>query len=334
MAKVSDQQWAEFVDGRKEANFLQSSEWARLHSSQGRTIVRQLIPGEDEQVNGGWQGVVMNARRGRYMEVAGGPLIDWQNTTAVETLRAQMEIVARQHKCVFVRIRPQLADSPNNRQILANAGFRRAPFHLYAENTSILDITKDEDQLLAAMRRQTRYEIRQVQKQSLEVVHSSTKADLEEFYDLQQKTAQRQGFITQSKASIVGLAEAFGDKVRVYRVTRDGQLLNMAVVVWFGKEADYFEAASAPESRQYAGAYGLLWQAIIDAKQAGIQRFNFWGITPDSKTNHRFAGVTTFKRGFGGQDVNYTPAHDLVVNRLAYTGDWLVETIRRKKRKL
>lgn len=334
MVEVSDQQWTEFVEGREEANFLQSAEWSKLHSTQGRVVVRQLIVDEDGRASGGWQGVVMDARRGRYLEVAGGPLIDWHDNDVVGAFRAQMKIVARQYKCVFVRIRPQLVDSSESRQILANAGFRRAPFHLYAENTNILDMIRDGDQLLASMRRQTRYGIRQAQKQSLEISYGSKKADLEQFYELQQRTAQRQGFVTQSRSLITGLAKAFGDKVRIYKVSKDGELLNMAVIVWFGQEADYFEAASAPEGRQFAGAYGLLWRAITDAQEAGLRRFNFWGITPDDKTNHRFAGVTTFKRGFGGEDVNYTPAHDLVINRLAYPGDWLVETIRRKKRKL
>lgn len=331
--KISDQQWTEFVDQRQEANFLQSAEWAKLHRSQGRAVVRQFVPDERDEACGGWQGVVMDARRGRYLEVPGGPLIDWSDKS-LSIVRAQLEIAARQHNCLFVRIRPQLADSADNRQLLSSGGFNKAPFHLYAENTSILDISQDEQQLLAGMRRQTRYEIKQAKKQSLEVTYGSDMADLEQFYQLQQQTASRQGFIIQPKSFITGLAGAFGYKVRAYRVTKDGQLLNMAIVIWFGEEADYFEAASTLESRRFAGAYGLLWQAIVDAKATGMKRFNFWGITLDSKANHRFKGVTTFKRGFGGVDVVYTPAHDLVIKPMRYQLTRLFEMARRKRRKL
>ena len=127
---------------------------------------------------------------------------------------------------------------------------------------------------------------------------------------------------------------AFGDKARIYRAEKDGVLLNLALVLFFGEEADYFEAASTPDSRQYPGAYAVQWQAIRDARDMGKTRYNFWGIAASDDPAHRYAGVTTFKRGFGGQDVSYVPAYDLVIDNLRYSKNWLIETMRKKRRKL
>ncbi|HRQ86733.1 MAG TPA: methicillin resistance protein, partial [Candidatus Saccharibacteria bacterium] len=61
---------------------------------------------------------------------------------------------------------------------------------------------------------------------------------------------------------------------------------------------------------------------------------NFWGIAYNDDPGHRYAGVTTFKRGFGGEDVTYIAAHDFILHSFRYKFNWLIETIRRKKRKL
>ena len=82
------------------------------------------------------------------------------------------------------------------------------------------------------------------------------------------------------------------------------------------------------------GAYALLWQAMHDLKKAGYQRFNLWGIAPAGQPNHRYAGVTTFKTGFGGDIVEYVPAHDMIISRIKYIKNWAVETARKKKRRL
>ena len=130
------------------------------------------------------------------------------------------------------------------------------------------------------------------------------------------------------------LGQSFGDNLRLYRAKKDGKLLNLALVIGWGEEADYFEAASTPAARQEPGAYGIVWQAIKDAKKAGYGRFNFWGIAYSDNSNHRYAGVTTFKRGFGGEDVEYLPAHDMIISRWRYLINWTIETFRRKKRGL
>ncbi len=47
-----------------------------------------------------------------------------------------------------------------------------------------------------------------------------------------------------------------------------------------------------------------------------------------------FYGVSLFKRGFGGQEVKYLPAHDLVINPLKYLPTLVFETARRHFRRL
>lgn len=329
---MTQHEWQDFVASRPEANFLQSVEWARANELVGHEIVRDVIK-RNGQIVAGWQGIVKDARRGRYLEVPGGPLMDWEDGSVVSEMIEQLKAAGKNNRCVFIRIRPQVADSGELRQKLAALRLHRAPFHLHAEHTNILDLTKSEEELLAGMRRQTRYEVRSAQKKGVEVSWQSDAAAVAEFFAVQADTAKRQGFIPPSRQFLAAQVEAFGDQARIYRAEKDGVLLSLALVLFSGAEADYFEAASTPESRKFPGAYAIQWQVIRDAKALGKMRYNFWGIAYTDDPNHRYAGVTTFKRGFGGEDVTYLPAHDIVL-RHTYLKAWLIETIRKKRRKL
>ena len=152
--------------------------------------------------------------------------------------------------------------------------------------------------------------------------------------DVRAETAHRVGFVPPGRWFLEAYAETFDDAVQHYTAEKDGVILNAALVIIDGPEAVYHEAASIPQARKEPGAYGLLWQAIQDAKAAGAKRFNFWGIAYTSDPNHRYAGVTTFKRGFGGQDVSFIPAYDIILSRPKYLKNWIVETTRKKRRKL
>jgi lipid II:glycine glycyltransferase (peptidoglycan interpeptide bridge formation enzyme) len=112
------------------------------------------------------------------------------------------------------------------------------------------------------------------------------------------------------------------------------QLLAQAFVIFYGQEAVYHYGASTDAGREYPGAYLLQWEAICEAKRRGCVRYNFWGVVPVEKKSHRFWGVSVFKRGFGGHEVQYLPAHDLIVQPLQYTLNAFVETLRRKIRHL
>ncbi len=332
-AEISKVAWDTFTQARAEANFLHSWQWGDVAERMGELIVRRGIFHEETLV-GVLLGIVRDARRGRYLEVPGGPLIDWTDRSLAEFVAGEIANIGRQHGCVFVRLRPQLYESDENTRLFTGLGFRRAPMHLHAEHTNILHITSTEDELLAGMRRQTRYEVRRGDKQSVVVTAASDSAAIDEFFTVQADTARRQGFIPPSKKLLEAEVSAFTGDAVVYRAEREGELLNLALVLLYGREAVYFEAASTPEARKYPGAYAIVWQAIRDAKAAGCERFNFWGIAYSDDPNHRYAGVTTFKRGFGGDDVAYVPAHDLVLKPVAYLKNWLVETVRKKKRKL
>ena len=76
---ISDKnEWERFLTLHQEANFLQSWYWGEFYKNLGNTIYRTGFY-RDKKLVGVMLSVVENAKRGRYLIVPGGPIIDWQN---------------------------------------------------------------------------------------------------------------------------------------------------------------------------------------------------------------------------------------------------------------
>ncbi|MBM3210531.1 aminoacyltransferase, partial [Candidatus Saccharibacteria bacterium] len=255
-------QWQAFQAQFSEANFLQSWQWGEVNERAGHVVIREVYL--SSQANSvatvGWMGFVKNARRGRYLEVPGGPLLDWTDQVQVSEVLERIKKVARQHGCVFVRLRPQAESNKSIEASLSRCGARKAPMHLHAEHTNVMSLTPTEDELLAAMRRQTRYEIRRASKRGVRVEAVTANEAIDEFYTLQADTARRQGFVPPSKSFLAYQAAGFKKQLVLYRAYKDKQLLNAALVINDGREAVYHEAASTEAARREPGAYALVWQ--------------------------------------------------------------------------
>ncbi|MBQ3431050.1 peptidoglycan bridge formation glycyltransferase FemA/FemB family protein [Candidatus Saccharibacteria bacterium] len=329
--------WQKILEENPSSNFLQSPLWAEMNKELGRKLIMRTF--DDRAL---YLGIIKDAKRGRYLEIPGGPILDWNDKPLREKLFKSILEEAKSNKCVFVRFRPQLLNTKENEALLRNTAeknkfdLRLSPMHLHAQNTVILNLKKSEEELLMEMRRQTRYEVRRAEKFEISVLEDSSEKMLEEFHSVQSETAKRQNFVPPSKKELFAEKSSFSPKnFRLYvSRTKEGEPIAYGLIISFGKEAEYFEAASTELNRKLPGAYALLWRAIRDLKEAGFERFNLWGIAPPGVENHRYSGVTTFKTGFGGEIVEFLPAHDIVVNKLLYKFDEIIETARKKKRNL
>ena len=326
----TSENWTKIVKKFPEANFLQSPAYGRMNELLGDDVLTEDFSG------GGYAlMIVRDAKRGRYLEIPCGPLVEWGDAQAVRSAFEKIREVAKDKRCVFVRVRPQLTANEKNLKILADLGLKKSPMHLAAEHTVMLDLKLSEEELLAGMRRQTRYEVRRAEKLGVKVTRDNSEEIFGEFHAAQLATAKRQGFVPPSLKTLLAEREAFGDKVWIYVAkTTEGEPIAYGLVIADGREGDYYEAASTDLNRKLPGAYALLWQAMRDLKREGYERFNLWGIAPKGQPGHRYAGVTTFKTGFGGSVVEYVPAHDLVISQMGYLKDLVVEKARKKRRHL
>lgn len=328
--------WESFVKEVDQANFLSSWNWGVFHQRLDKKVFyRGYYLGT--KLIGLSLIVKESARRGSYLTIAGGPLLDWSNPKLTNFWRDDIKSIAQNEKCVFVRVRPQLLDNQDSKKLFAELGFNPAPMHLTADDTLQLDLSLTEEELLSQMRKNTRYEIRKADKVGITVTTSQAVTDIKAFYKYQLDLAKKHSFIPFSYKFLkeqFSVLAADNQVLLFHSYSEDKKLLASAFVIMYGNEAVYHYGISTPENNRLPGSYACQWAAIKEAKNRGIKRYNFWGITPaDAPEDHRFAGVSLFKKGFGGNEVSYLPAQDL------QTSPWyipvkLFEMYRAKKRHL
>jgi lipid II:glycine glycyltransferase (peptidoglycan interpeptide bridge formation enzyme) len=113
--------------------------------------------------------------------------------------------------------------------------------------------------------------------------------------------------------------------IKLLVAEHDGKIIAGNIVSFFGDMATYIHGGSSDEKRNVMAPYLLQWQAIKIAKEKNLKYYDFNGI------NERlWPGVTRFKKGFGGEEVNYPGTFDLIFNYQKYIFYNILRQVRRK----
>ena len=326
--------WDTFVTSHPEANFLQSWDFYEFHASRGNKIIRKIAVDSDGNILAAYAGVVEEAKRGRYLAIAGGPILDWTQKPLVDAVFDDIKAEGKRLKCVFVRLRPQLELSDQSLRLMNAHGFKKAPMYLSVEYAGILNLEKSEEEILKGASQGFRRKLRKAEKNDLTVETSQDLEVMSAFCDLEQKHAARQGYVPFTKSFLTKQFEAFAknNEVVMYIGKKDGEILAMNFMIFYGNEASYHYGVSSDLGTKYSVAPLLHLKAMEEARRRGIKRYNLWGIVGTEETSHRFYGVSEFKRSFGCEELKYTPAHDFVINPVKYQLTKLVETARKRHR--
>lgn len=333
---TSKSEWEQQIALRQEANFLQSWNWGEFQSKLGKKALRYQVVQEDGvEAEALFSLIKEEAKRGTYLALPGGPLMDWNNNDLLMFVFDSLEKIGKEQDADFIRFRPQELDSQAITRQLTGVNARPAQMHLTADLTLQLDLTKPTDQLLSEMRKNHRSAIRKAEKLGIEIRVSKNPDDIREFYEIQLQLAEHHGFVPFGYDFLHEqfLAFAYDDQVELVSSYHENQLLASSFIIYYNKEAVYHYGVSTMANRKLPGSYASQWAAIQAAQQRGCNSYNFWGIAPHDAPEHRFAGVSLFKRGFGGTEVQYVPAHDIPLSA-KYTATAAFEFLRKKIRRL
>ena len=321
--------WEEFLLAHSSQALFQSWLWGEVEKKVGHTVYRYGIY-EGEKIIGIAQVFVVRARRGTFLHVRQGPVFARNSEQFWTEFMNLLMPLARQVGAWFIRVSPMIDQTNDNKELLKKLHFIPAPIHeVDAERCWVLDISVSEENLLMGMRKTTRYEVRRAQKMDVTVQKSVASRDLKYFYHLYAETSKRHGFV--AHLSIKEEFEIFAkeDKAILFLGYSEKELVASAIILFYGGQAIYHHGASLPSKAPVS--YLIQWEAILEAKKRGIKLYNFYGIAPEDKPNHPWRGITLFKKGFGGREINYIHAQDYAVSPL-YVIPKLIEATRRRLR--
>ena len=198
---------------------------------------------------------------------------------------------------------------------------------IFAESTILMDLTKNDDELFAAMHEKTRYNLRLAQKKGVRIEVFSdpekeeTRQALEDFIDLQKLTAGRQKFFIHPDNYYRTCFRILSAKKMAYLVSAKVGTETAAswILFHYGDVLYYPYGESNYNLRSYMASNLIMWEVIKLGKSLGCKVFDLWGAADDpNDEKDPWHGFTRFKLSFGGTHVKLAPTYDLVINQPLY----------------
>lgn len=310
-------------------SFLQSFEWGEFQEKTGKKIQRLIIEERGKILAAATLISYPLPFKKSYLYCGRGPVFG--NAVSVETafprFLEEMKKIAAKENAIFFKIEPDFAKAPTGKPDenfplnLKEFGFKKSAKEIQPSETMILDLRKNEEELLKEMKQKTRYNIRLAEKHEIKIEESN---DFEGFWKLLEKTARRDKFHlhpknyyeTMLRGNGVATATASpsgGFSNKLFLAEKGGEILAGAIVNFFGKRATYLHGASSLEQKNLMAPYLLHWEIARYAKKNGFEEYDFWGIS-----EKKYPGVTRFKLGFGGKKIKYPGAFDLIFDKFWY----------------
>ncbi len=324
-------EWEEFVLTQPSTIFVQSYKYGEFYEHMNES---SWIFGiyQDSRLIGGSIVVSTHAKRGNFLYLPYGPILPKENSEeALQELTKSLIKFAKENRYLFLRVSPFIAETGESKAMFKKAGFRDAPIHTLAETTWILDIDRPEEKLLMDMKKNHRNLIRRCERDGVKIIKTNDKKNLDKFNKLHDETAKRHHFHRFSDKYVEQEFSVFADSDEVLLFNAylpDGQLDSSSVMMFYGNMACYRHSGSLGQDNKLPTSYLLQWEAIKEAKKRGMKYYNFWGIAPENAhKQHPFKGITHFKKGFGGRQLDLLHCQDLPVSA-RYWLTWIIETIR------
>jgi len=301
---------------------LQSWEWGDFRSAMGIDCVRLGIY-EGNSLIHGWQvtfhPIPYTPRTVGYFPKGPKP---------TKEMIEELQKIGKQKHAVYIQLEPNVTKETSTIDIQ-----QLFPSHhpLFTKYTFVLDLTKSEDALLAAMHPKTRYNIKIAQKHNVLVKEDSSDNAFNEFLRLSDETTKRQGFFahnaqyTQTMWRIMsksGIAKLFTASV-------DSEVV-VAWILFVWKDTVYYPYGASGRNRREAMAPNLLlWEIVKWAKAKGYKKFDLWGaLGPNPDENDPWYGFHRFKQGYNPALVEFVGSYDLIINPILYKLYCLADIIR------
>ena len=305
-ATASDvQHWDELVVATGQPHVLQSAGWGELRAATGWSVRRFVLDGGVAQV------LLKPLPLGLSVAYAPrGPLVAPERLA--DAIAALRDALARE-RCASLLCDPEAPDDPQVRASLGRSGVRASPVFVQPRRTLLMDLSKSDDELFAAMRKKTRQYIHKAERAG---VVTEEKRDLDRFMKVLSAVAVRDRFAIRSRDYFERLLAAFGDRALLMfaRVGDDDAgamlLVRMADRAW---ELYGGWSGAHAEARPF---YLLKWRAMLRMRQLGVRRYDMWGLAEGA--DDPLVGVENFKLGYGGEVVAWIGALETPVRRMLY----------------
>jgi len=328
LVEITDKaDWDNYLSEYSKVSFQQSWEWGEFRKLIGYSVLRlglfddssriKLLLSLESRSLPMFTGNVWYVPR---FQLAGG------KNKRQELIKKFVELFTQKYNGTFLRIMPDWSETEDIDW--KDMGFKDPEVLLNQHEVGVTWLTSlviSEEELLKNMHQKTRYNINLAKRKR--VIVKQQDKNIGKFYKLIKHTGSKQKIKVFSQNyydKLFNLASKFL-VVEVFTAVYKNSEIATAMVVGYKDTLTYLYGGSSVKYKEVMAPYLLHWEVMKWAKQKGYRQYDWWGIERNygqkesvKKVNSSLAGVTRFKKGFGGSEFIFSGTHDYKYNIKQY----------------
>jgi peptidoglycan pentaglycine glycine transferase (the first glycine) len=311
---VTDREaWNAFVEHAPHRSFPQLWEWGELREPAGWRTIRFAVGEAADKPIAGAQVLIRQVPLlgWRLGYAPRGPVGHFDDPETRRSFMAALRYLGVMERIATIKVDPEaMTDEPLG--ALLRGPRWRASTKVQPPRTRVIDLSLDEEALLAGMRQKHRQYVHKAERAGVEVVQLATTASpnelasaMADFYAIYRETADRAGFPVRAQEYYERVWSIFGPSghARLFFATLNGERVATLFHFTCGDRAAEAYGGMTNAGAESRANYLLKWEAIRAFRAEGFAVYDLWGIAT--------GGIAQFKEGFGGRQVDYVGARDL-----------------------
>ena len=332
--------WNAIIKNLPGVGILQTWEWGAIKSKYGWRPEHYIWQDQSGKINAAALILIREmslpviSKKLRMIYIPQGPLLDWSNISLRGKVLNDICEYAHGMDVLSIKIDPEVIcgigeqiDTSDSKFILAQEivdelekeGWLFSSQQIQYKNTAWIRLEKSENELLAAMKQKTRYNIRLAGRKGV-CIREGGIDDLGRLYQMYLETSIRDGFIIRPKEYYINVWSKFiKAKMAVPLIAEvDEDVVAGLLLYYFGNRSWYLYGMSTGKHREKMPNYLLQWEAIKLSKKFGSKIYDLWGAPDNFDNQDRMWGVYRFKQGLGCEVVQRIGAYDYPLSKITY----------------
>lgn len=259
--------------------------------------------------------------------------------TPNEDQMAALQQLAKKYKAIYIKMEPNVKKAIDQNQEDNSAVQFLKKFQieegrpLFTRYTFELNLELSEEELLSKQSSKTRYNVKLAEKKGVKIIEDTSERGLEDYLKILEETTKRQGFYAHTPDYFRKLWENLKNSgmMHIFKAVYENKVLVVWIVFVFNGVLYYPYGASSSLCREVMASNLMMWEIIRFGKAKGCKNFDMWGsLGPDPDPKSPWGGFHRFKKGYGGDLVEFIGSYDLVNDYPMYKIYTLAENLRWK----
>jgi lipid II:glycine glycyltransferase (peptidoglycan interpeptide bridge formation enzyme) len=327
--EIKDKQiWEEFNQRRANGYFLQSWDWGEFQEKHlNRNIFRLGVFNDEDYLKAIALVIVEEGRLGKFLYIPRGPITDWNNFKESKEVLERIKQHFADSGYMLLKIDPAIVkDNDKVIKMFKDQDFKTSPMPIQVEYPWMLDIEGRSDEELFewmkehGMRKKVPNYIRGAERKGVEIKIAQNIDDVKIFTKMLMEMGKAIDIDFGTEEYYINLYKHMPENLKILLGYYKDKPVVSAGVMMYNNEASYLYGASTPDIGNSNASYLLQWEAIKNAREKGVKRYNFWGVLTGKDYNKASPayGYSYFKRSFGGYIEPMILPQEFVYDTLKY----------------